>query len=60
MKGRDQGFFPFVYAFKQPSPQGYDGFFYVGPVTASEPAIGPEARKSAKEPAEPPPDSPRG
>ncbi|NOK16062.1 hypothetical protein [Corallococcus carmarthensis] len=38
-KGKDNGDRFFVHAWSSPNPEGYHGVFYVGHVTASEPAI---------------------
>jgi hypothetical protein len=40
-KGRDNGDRPFVFTFDKPSEAGYHGIFYVGPVSASPPAVRP-------------------
>lgn len=40
-KGRDNGDRYFVYTFDKPSESGYHGIFYVGPVSASPPAVRP-------------------
>jgi len=40
-KGRDNGDRSFVFTFDKPSEAGYHGIFYVGPVSASPPAVRP-------------------
>jgi hypothetical protein len=45
-KGRDNGDRYFVHTFDKPSDAGYHGIFYVGPVSASPPAVRPRTSSS--------------
>jgi hypothetical protein len=54
-RGRDNGDYFFVHRFERPNKAGYHGFFYVGPVTASLPAVRqglgrPGARDGSRQP----------
>ncbi len=48
-KGKDNGDRYFVSFFEQPTESGYHGVFYVGPVSASPPAVRPGGSKSGSD-----------